>query len=108
MSRLKTIEWINNTARIVDQTRLPTELQYRDITTIEEMFDAIKILAIRGAPAIGVAAAFGLYLGVRDFEESGSHEDFTIQLKEKADFLNSSVIFSKILYFLEGPLLKYT
>jgi len=90
VSRLKTIEWINNTARIVDQTRLPTDLQYRDITTIEEMFDAIKVLAIRGAPAIGVAAAFGLYLGVRGFPESGSREEFYTRLKKKADFLNSA------------------
>ncbi len=69
MSRLKTIEWMNTGVRIVDQTRLPTALVYEDITTIEEMWDAIKVLKVRGAPAIGIAAAYGLYLGVRDFKE---------------------------------------
>ncbi len=90
MARLKTIEWINNTARIVDQTKLPTELLYKDIATIEEMYNAIKTLAIRGAPAIGVAAAFGLYLGVKDFSESGVREEFDTRLKEKADYLNTA------------------
>ncbi len=90
MSRLKTIEWINNAARIVDQTKLPTELHYRDIITIEEMFEAIRTLAIRGAPAIGVAAAFGLYLGVRDFPESGTRDSLVKNLHAKSDYLNAA------------------
>jgi hypothetical protein len=64
MAKLKTIEWVNNKVRIVEQTKLPTELVYIDIDTIEEMYDAIKILKVRGAPAIGIAAAgfeFGAY-----------------------------------------------
>ncbi len=69
MSRLKTIEWVNTGVRIVDQTRLPTTLVYEDITTVEEMWDAIKVLKVRGAPAIGIAAGYGLYLGIRDFKE---------------------------------------
>ncbi len=45
---------------IIDQTRLPGEVVWRDLTTIEEVWAAIKTLAVRGAPAIGVAAAAGL------------------------------------------------
>ncbi len=90
MARLKTIEWVDNAARLVDQTKLPTELCYCDITTIEEMYQAIKILMVRGAPAIGVSAAFGLYLGVRDFPESESREAFQKHLQKKADYLVSS------------------
>jgi methylthioribose-1-phosphate isomerase len=52
-------------ARIVDQTLLPEETVFLDVRTVEEMHDAIRRLAVRGAPAIGVAAAFGVLLGVQ-------------------------------------------
>ena len=90
MSRLKTIEWINNAARIIDQTVLPTELTYEDILSAESMWDAIKKLKIRGAPAIGIAAAYGLYLGIRALAEALSREEFLKQLDEKAAYLASS------------------
>src|SRR5512137_2843235 len=90
MPRLKTIEWINNCARIIDQTALPSRLVYKDITTPEEMHEAIKTLAIRGAPAIGVAAAFGLYLGIRGIPDDAPEETFTAALKKKAEYLISS------------------
>ena len=63
---LKTIEWRDDAAVIVDQTLLPVEqLVYLRVETIEHMWEAIKRLQVRGAPAIGIAAAFGLYLGAR-------------------------------------------
>jgi len=65
---LQTITWTGASARLLDQTKLPTETVYVDITDERGMWDAIKRLVIRGAPAIGVAAAFGVYLGVKDFE----------------------------------------
>jgi methylthioribose-1-phosphate isomerase len=67
---LQTITWTGAAARLLDQTRLPTETAYLDITDERQMWDAIKRLVIRGAPAIGVAAAFGVYLGIRDFPET--------------------------------------
>src|SRR6187397_656650 len=63
---LRTIEWTGSAARLLDQTKLPAETVYVDITDERQMWDAIKRLVIRGAPAIGVAAAFGVYLGVRN------------------------------------------
>ena len=66
---VKTIEWAggaDGAARLIDQTLLPNELKYIDVTDVETMWDAIKVLRIRGAPAIGIAAAFGLYLAVRN------------------------------------------
>ncbi len=90
MPQLKTIEWVDNKVRMVDQTKLPTVLVYDDITKIEEMFDAIKILKVRGAPAIGIAAAFGLYLSIRDFSETGSSEEFLAELLKKSDYLAGS------------------
>lgn len=51
---------------LIDQTRLPTEVAYLNCKTVEEVWQAIKRLAVRGAPAIGISAAYGVVLGVRD------------------------------------------
>jgi methylthioribose-1-phosphate isomerase len=90
MSRLKTIEWVDNQVVIIDQTHLPNDLVYEKIDRIEQMWDAIKILKVRGAPAIGVAAAFGLYLGVKDFPAQGTKGDFLALLEKNADYLAGS------------------
>ncbi len=65
---LQTIRWENDRLLLLDQTRLPLETIYLDIADERQMWDAIKRLVVRGAPAIGVAAAFGVYLGVRAFQ----------------------------------------
>ena len=59
---LKTIEWKNNSVIMIDQTKLPNILEYVTYTDYNQVADAIKTLVIRGAPAIGVAGAFGLAL----------------------------------------------
>ena len=51
--------------RLVDQTRLPNEVVWLELSEIEDVWQAIKTLAVRGAPAIGVAAAGGLALAAR-------------------------------------------
>ncbi|WP_255486628.1 S-methyl-5-thioribose-1-phosphate isomerase [Candidatus Nitrosotenuis sp. DW1] len=61
-SSLKTIEWKNNSVVMIDQTKLPTDLVYVTYTDYRDVANAIKTLIIRGAPAIGVAGAFGLAL----------------------------------------------
>jgi len=63
MSSFKTIEWKDNKVIMIDQTRLPTEEIYLEFTSFEEVADAIKTMVIRGAPAIGVAAAMGIAIG---------------------------------------------
>src|SRR5438552_6983269 len=63
---LQTMQWTGHSLRLLDQTKLPTKTEYLDITDEKQMWDAIRRLVVRGAPAIGVAAAFGVYLGVRD------------------------------------------
>jgi methylthioribose-1-phosphate isomerase len=68
-SPIKTIEWVggaDGAARLIDQTLLPTQEHYIDVRDAATMWEAIKVLRVRGAPAIGVAAAYGVYLGVRD------------------------------------------
>ena len=89
--RLKTIQWLDDAVLIVDQTKLPGELCYERIERIEAMRDAIKSLKIRGAPAIGIAAAFGVYLGVREVPDAAESSIVPrILLSEKADYLASS------------------
>ncbi|MDQ4096782.1 MAG: S-methyl-5-thioribose-1-phosphate isomerase, partial [Actinomycetota bacterium] len=57
-----TIEWRDGNVRIIDQRRLPGELVFLEIATVDELCDAIGTLAIRGAPALGVAGAMGVAL----------------------------------------------
>jgi methylthioribose-1-phosphate isomerase len=88
----RTIAWIGATdgfVRILDQTLLPTEVQYRDCRTVQNVWEAIRSLRVRGAPAIGVAAAMGVVVGMQNLadKERGS---FGRRLKEVADFLRTS------------------
>ncbi|HEY3928452.1 MAG TPA: S-methyl-5-thioribose-1-phosphate isomerase [Candidatus Koribacter sp.] len=69
-SNIKTLEWTDNGVVFVDQTKLPTEEVYVTCRTYEEVALAIKDMIVRGAPAIGVAAAMGIALGVRDAKVS--------------------------------------
>ena len=57
-----TIEWVDGRVRLIDQRRLPGELAFLDIDTVEELCEAIATLAVRGAPALGVAGAMGIAL----------------------------------------------
>jgi methylthioribose-1-phosphate isomerase len=61
---LKPIAWTGETVRLLDQTQLPRQTVYVDISDEVQMYDAIRRLVVRGAPAIGVAAGFGAYLGI--------------------------------------------
>jgi methylthioribose-1-phosphate isomerase len=62
---LPTLTWTGSALRLLDQTKLPTRVEFVDIVDEKQMWDAIKRLVVRGAPAIGVSAAFGAFLGVR-------------------------------------------
>ncbi|MDD5562070.1 MAG: S-methyl-5-thioribose-1-phosphate isomerase [Candidatus Omnitrophica bacterium] len=86
---IRTIDWKNNSVRIIDQTKLPQKLVYIDIGRLEALCRAIKILQVRGAPALGAAAALGVYLGVRDYPGS-DWTGFHSKLKEAAKYVASS------------------
>jgi methylthioribose-1-phosphate isomerase len=62
---IQTLEWTDNGVRFIDQTKLPTEETYVTCTNYEQVADAIRTMIVRGAPAIGVAAAMGIALGVK-------------------------------------------
>ncbi|WP_204040591.1 S-methyl-5-thioribose-1-phosphate isomerase [Acrocarpospora phusangensis] len=68
---MRTIDWVDGAIVLVDQTRLPGELAYLRVTTVADLIDAIKRLAVRGAPALGVAGALGVALAARTGEPIG-------------------------------------
>ena len=74
MSIIKTLEWTDDGVRFIDQTKLPTQEVYVTCKTYEEVADAIKTMIVRGAPAIGVSAAMGIALGVRDSKAQTADE----------------------------------
>lgn len=84
--QIQTITWTNNKVKIIDQRHLPLKLKYEYIDNVHQMWRAIRELRIRGAPAIGVAAAFGLYLGVRHWRGKDSNKFFR-RVCEVADYL---------------------
>lgn len=90
-SKIKTIEWTDNISRMIDQTILPHEFKTVDIKTCEEMFNAIKNMIVRGAPAIGIAGAHGISLASLELAKITSNKDEFIQLlKNKAEYLKSA------------------
>ena len=62
---IQTLEWTESGVRFIDQTKLPTEETYVTCKTYEQVADVIRNMVVRGAPAIGVAAAMGIALGVK-------------------------------------------
>ncbi len=78
---IKTLEWTDDGVRFIDQTKLPTEEIYVTCTTYDEVAHAIRTMIVRGAPAIGVAAAMGIALGVRD-SKAQNYADLQSDLDE--------------------------
>lgn len=88
----RTLAWIGNAAgslRLLDQTLLPTECREIDCTTVERVWEAIKKLRVRGAPAIGVAAAYGVVIGTRSARDA-DRRMFDQRLREVLDYLATS------------------
>jgi methylthioribose-1-phosphate isomerase len=75
----RTIEWRDNAVVMLDQTKLPREEIYNEYRDFKSVAEAIRSMVIRGAPAIGVAAAMGIALGAREIV-ADTHESFFQQL----------------------------
>jgi methylthioribose-1-phosphate isomerase len=86
---IETIKWINGSARIIDQTLLPNKLEYIYCRDVKTMWQAIRCLSVRGAPAIGVAAAFGVLLGIQKFKGQDKFKFLKI-FHETCDYLATS------------------
>ena len=90
-SKIRTIQWVDNVSRMVDQTKVPYEFVTIDIKTGQEMFDAIQTMIVRGAPAIGIAGAHGVVLYAQELQAQNlSRDEFVKQLIEKAKYLRTS------------------
>jgi methylthioribose-1-phosphate isomerase len=86
---IRTIDWKNNKIRIIDQTRLPHKLVYINIANLKDLWQAIKIMQVRGAPALGAAAGLGMYLGIKDYFCS-DWSKFSRKLNSVAKYIGSS------------------
>src|SRR5436853_1115365 len=71
---IRPIEWTDDGVKMIDQRKLPTVEEYPVFKTYQEVAEAIRSMVVRGAPAIGVAAAMGVALGVRDSSARNAQE----------------------------------
>ncbi|MCK4388075.1 MAG: S-methyl-5-thioribose-1-phosphate isomerase [Dehalococcoidia bacterium] len=78
---LKAIEWLGDKLRILDQSQLPWEESFIDLVDYQDVALAIKEMKVRGAPAIGIAAAYGMALGAQSIKTTNKDE-FLIQLNQ--------------------------
>ncbi len=86
---MKTMDWYNGCLVLLDQTRLPAEVRYVRCKKPEEVAEAIKTMKVRGAPAIGAAAAYGLALGAVQ-DNSTDKESFIESLQKISELLGST------------------
>ena len=74
---------------ILDQTQLPNRTEYLTLKTAEDIYNAIKILAVRGAPAIGICAGYGMFV-LADQKKDLDYETFAKEMHENGEYLISS------------------
>jgi len=84
---LQSVIWTGDKLDLLDQRLLPEEIVYLPLTTSEDVWEAIRHLKVRGAPAIGIAAAYGVVLGSRDAATEG---EWLADVKKHAEYLATS------------------
>ncbi len=82
------IRFSGNTLYLLDQRKLPVQEQWIPCRDSKAVWAAIRTMVVRGAPAIGIAAGYGLYLGIRSFQ--GTRDAFLKELRKQAAYLDSS------------------
>lgn len=85
----KAVQYKNSELIFLDQTKLPIEVIYEKQEDIEQVFNSIKVLKVRGAPAIGIAGAFGLLISLKQQLDINTFE-FIKVIEKNAEYLNSS------------------
>lgn len=88
---LLSIKWDEKKDELIllDQTKLPNEIEYINYNSVEGVYASIKNMIVRGAPAIGVTAGYGMYFAAKKATEN-SFEDFYLEIKKGGNYLNSS------------------
>ncbi len=89
MEFLKHIEWKDDALYVLNQIKLPAVAEYNPKRTVEEMFHAIRDMELRGAPLIGIAAGYGMYLGIKDLGDV-SHAEFMAVMRKHGEYLAQS------------------
>ena len=89
LTQVYPVIWQGDRVLLIDQTRLPTEYTRIEISRCEDMAHAIKTMIVRGAPAIGIAAAYGMYLGARELPTL-ERQEFLKQLEGVAELLKNT------------------
>ncbi|MFZ3589569.1 S-methyl-5-thioribose-1-phosphate isomerase [Bacillus sp. DJP31] len=85
----QSVQWKDDYILLLDQQKLPLETVYIELRTVKDVWEAIYTLKVRGAPAIGIAAAFGLALAAKSYEDVNLTA-FHTQLQKDKDYLSSS------------------
>ncbi len=88
-SQVFPVYWYEDHVRLIDQNHLPTSYEVVEISRSDDMATAIKTMIVRGAPAIGVAAAYGMYLGAREIQTT-ERDQFLTQLEQIAKKLRET------------------
>lgn len=86
---IPSIEWTSNKVKMIDQTQLPHKLQFLEFDDFRDVAKAIKVMNIRGAPAIGVAAAMGVALATIEYKNLPK-ENFLTKMEEAANIIRST------------------
>ena len=88
---MRTIDWIDGAIELIDQTLLPHQVEVHRVTELPELIDDIQRLAVRGAPALGVAGAFGVALIAASVQRSGGDEELdTAEVRRQAALLREA------------------
>ena len=83
--KYRTIWFENNIVKIIDQTKLPHQFIIKDLKTVKDAINAIKVMEVRGAPLIGATAAYGLVLAIieNNDQEIVNMSDVLIDMSSK-------------------------
>jgi len=87
--KLQTIQWSRNKIKLIDQTKLPSKLEYIYINNLQSLWQAIKLMKVRGAPVLGAAAGLGVYLGIQH-SKAKNFLEFKRELDRAAKYIATS------------------
>ncbi len=103
---IPSIEWtVDNKVKMIDQTLLPHKLEFLEFDDFRAVANSIKVMNIRGAPAIGVAAAMGMALATIEYKEL-TKENFLKKMEEAADVIRSTRPTASNLFWAVNRILK--
>jgi len=102
---IPSVEWCNNKVKMIDQTLLPHKLEFLEFDDFRAVANSIKVMNIRGAPAIGVAAAMGMALATIEYKEL-AEENFLKKMEEAADIIRNTRPTASNLFWAVNRILK--